>query len=47
MPKKLKGGDPLGLFNIRSVGKLQKQLKGDPLGNIFFRKKGLTDPKIL
>ena len=46
MPKKLKGGDPLGFFNIRSVGKLQKKLKGGPIGE-FFSKKSLTEPKIL
>ena len=35
MPKKLKGG-PLGFFNIRSVRKLQKIERGDPLGKKFF-----------
>ena len=39
MPKKLKRGDPLGFFNIRSVEKLQKKSKGGPFGEIFFSKK--------
>ena len=37
--KKTERGDPLGFFNIRSVRKLQKKLKGGPFGEIFFRKK--------
>ena len=37
MPKKLKGG-PLGLFNIRSVGNLQK-IEVGTFGDIFFGKK--------
>ena len=38
--EKTERGDPLGFFNIRSVGKLQKKLKGGPFGkNFFFEKK--------
>ena len=33
--KNLKGGDPLGFFNIHSVAKHQKKCKGDPLGKTF------------
>ena len=43
MPKKLEG-DPLGFFNIRSVGKLQK-IEGGPFGEKVFSKKSLTEPK--
>ena len=40
MPKKLKGfGDPLGFFNIHSVGKYQKIEKGQFGENFFFEKK--------
>ena len=39
MPKKLKGGDPLGFFNIRSVGKPQKKIEGGTHWGIFFEKK--------
>ena len=39
MPKKLKRGDPLGFFNIRSVGKLKKIEEGTLWGKFFFRKK--------
>ena len=47
MPKKLKGfGDPLGFFNIHSVGKYQKIEKGH-FGENFFFEKNLTEPKIL
>ena len=38
MPKKLKG-DPLGFFNIRSVGKLQKIEGRTLLGISFLEKK--------
>ena len=36
--EKTERGDPLGFFNIRSVGKLQKN-EGGPFGKKFFRKK--------
>ena len=36
MPKKTESDDPLGLFNIHSVGKYQKS-EGGPFGEIFFR----------
>ena len=39
MPKKIERGDPLGFFNIRSVGKLQKIEGGTLWGKIFFGKK--------
>ena len=39
MPKKTERGDPLGFFNIRSVGKLQKKIEGGPFGKKNFRKK--------
>ena len=39
MPKKLKGGDPLGFFNIHSVAKHQKNSGGTLWGKIFFEKK--------
>ena len=38
MPKKTERGDPLGFFNIHSVGKYQ-QIEGGPFGEIFFSKK--------
>ena len=44
---KTERGDPLGFFNIRSVGKLEKIEGGTLWGKIFFRKKSLTEPKIL
>ena len=37
MPKKLKRGDPLGFFNIRSVEKLRRG--GTLWENFFFEKK--------
>ena len=37
MPKKLKGGDPLGFFNIHSVAKHQKIERGI-LWGFFFEK---------
>ena len=47
MPKKLNGGtDPLGFFNIHSVGKYQK-IEGRPFGEKKFRKKSVTEPKML
>ena len=42
--KKLKGGDPLGFFNIHSVAKHQKNAGGTLWGKIF-RKKSLAVPK--
>ena len=36
--KKLKGGDPLGFFNIHCVGKYQK-IEGDPSVKCFFFQK--------
>ena len=38
MTKKTERGDPLGFFNIHSVGKYQK-IEGGPFGEIFFPKK--------
>ena len=43
MPKETEKGGPLGLFNIRSVGKFQK-IEGGPFGEFL---KSLTEPKIL
>ena len=37
--EKTERGDPLGFFNIRSVGKFQKKWKGGPFGENFFSKK--------
>ena len=42
--KKLKGGPPLGFFNIHSVGKYQK-IEGGLSGENFFQK--VSEPKIL
>ena len=42
--EKTERGDHLGFLNIHSVAKLQKKLKGDPLGN-FFSNKSLAMPK--
>ena len=39
-------GDPLGFFNIHSVGKYRK-MKGGPFDEKCFSKKSLTEPKIL
>ena len=39
MPKKTERGDPLGFFNIHSVAKQQKKLKGGPFEEKNFRKK--------
>ena len=44
VPKKTKG-DPLGFSNIHSDAKQQKNLRGDPLGKFFLRKKSLAVPK--
>ena len=44
MPKKTKRGDPLGFFNIHSVAKQQKKLKGGPFGEKI-SEKSLTVPK--
>ena len=44
MPKKTESGDPLGLFNIHSVAKLQK-VKGGPFEKKISRKKCLRMPK--
>ena len=41
--EKTERGDPLGFFNIRSVGKLQK-IEGGTFWGTFFRKK-FTEPK--
>ena len=38
MPKKTERGDPLGIFNIHSVAKHQKNARG-PFGENFFSKK--------
>ena len=38
VPKKIERGDPLGFFNIDSVAKQQKKLKG-PFGEKIYRKK--------
>ena len=38
MPKKTERGDPLGFFNIQSVGKYQKN-EGGPFDEKNFRKK--------
>ena len=43
--KKTERGDPLRFFNIYSVAKQQKKLKGGPFGKIFFLKKSLAVPK--
>ena len=45
MPKKLKGGDPLGFFNIRSVAKHQKNAGGPFEENTFFGKKSRSAEK--
>ena len=40
LPKKSEREDPLGFFNIQSVAKLQKKLKGGPfMGKKVFSKK--------
>ena len=39
VPEKTVRGDPLGFSNIHSDAKQQKNLRGEPLGKIFFRKK--------
>ena len=44
--EKTERGDPLGFFNIHSVGKYQK-IEGGPFGEFFSRKQSLTEPKIL
>ena len=36
---KTERADPLGFFNIHSVAKYQKKMKGGPFGEIFFPKK--------
>ena len=36
--KKTEMEDPLGFFNIQSVAKLQKKLKGDPSVEFFLKK---------
>ena len=43
--EKTERGDPLGFFNICSVGKLQKIEGGTLWGKFFFRKESLTEPK--
>ena len=43
--KKLKAGEPLGFFNIHSVGKYQR-IKGGPMVN-FFEKKSHRAEKTL
>ena len=43
--EKTERGEPLGFFNIRSVGKLQKTEGGTLWGKIFPRKKSLTEQK--
>ena len=37
MPEKTERGDPLGFFNIHSVGEYQK-IEGGPFGEFFFEK---------
>ena len=44
MPKKAER-DPLGFFNIHSVAKQQKKLKGGPIGEKDFPNKSLAVPK--
>ena len=44
--EKTEKGDHLGFFKIHSVQKYQK-LKVGPFGEKKFRKKSLTEPKIL
>ena len=44
MPKKTEREDPLGFFNIHSVAKLQKNLRGN-FGGKKFSKKSRTVPK--
>ena len=39
VPEKTVRGDPLGFSNIHSDAKQQKNLRGEPLGKIFFPKK--------
>ena len=52
MPKKTENEDPLGLFNIHSVAKLQKIEEGPFVGNFFLkkvaqcRKTGPLDPLV-
>ena len=45
MPKKTEREDPLGFFNIHSVAKLQKKLKGAFRGEKVFFEKSRTVPK--
>ena len=47
MPKKTEREDHLGFFNIHSVAKLQKQLKGDPLVGKKLEKKSHSAEKNL
>ena len=46
MRKKLKGG-PFGIFQHPFCRKTPKKIEGGPFGKKIFRKKSLTEPKIL